>query len=212
MDELAPRERALLEEAASWRLIGLTLERPRAGWAETILAIGGERAVDTEVAALAARAVDEASEASFLAVFGPGGEVSPREVSYRRMGDPGRILAEIAILYETFAFMPDTEEPPDHISVEVGFISFLRLKEAYASMLEHEDEARLVREASEIFIAEHLLYVVAGLESRIGGGYLRDAVDVLAKRLGPIPAEVLASATSAQVGADFDCASGCSFE
>lgn len=212
MAELSTRERALLEDAASWRLIGLAFERPRAGWAETLRAIAKERAVDETIAALAESAAREGSEAEFLATFGPGGIVSPREVSYRFMGDPGRILAELKVMYDTFAYMPVTEESPDHVSVEVGFVGFLRLKEAYALMMGDEEPALVIREASEFFISEHLVYLAAGIAGRLGDGYMADASDELVRRVGPVPAEIASVVEAAREGGDIDdCGSGCAF-
>ncbi len=209
MADLGERERELLEDAASWRLLGLAFERPKTDWIETIRSIAQERSIDQAVVSMIERAVDEGSEASYLAAFGPGGQVSPREVSYRRMGDPGRILAELKIMYDAFAFMPQTEETPDHVSVEVGFVGFLRLKEAYALMMGDEETARIVREASKVFLSEHLAYLVVGLEGRLGDSYLLDASEVLRDRIGQVPADI-AVTVSADVES-FDCASGCSF-
>lgn len=208
MAELAERERTLLEQAASWRLIGLVFERPKQGWAHTMLEISEERAVDESVASLATRAADEGCEADFLDAFGPGGRVSPREVSYRHMGDPGRILAELNVMYDAFSFIPCTEEPPDHVSVEVGFVGFLLLKEAYSLMMGDEETAAIVRDAAALFIREHLAFLVAGLDQTSLDGYMREAVDVLLDRIGPVPSNVGA-------GQDRDvfsgCAGGCSF-
>jgi hypothetical protein len=143
-------------------------------------------------------------------VLGPGGVVSPREVSYRFMGDPGRILAELKVMYDTFAYMPVTEEPPDHVSVEAGFVGFLKLKEAYALMMGDGESAAVVRDAAQFFVAEHFVYLAAGIDGRLGDGWLGDAARILVRRVGPIPSEVFARVTSAQDGADIDCGSGCS--
>lgn len=209
MAELGNRERALLEEAASWRLIGLAFERPRGDWAETIRSVSGERRVDTKVSDLADRAAAEGSEAGFLAAFGPGGAVSPREVSYRHMGDPGRILAELRLMYDAFSYTPRTEEPPDHVSVEVGFVGFLRLKEAYSMMIGDEESAGIIRDAAALFIREHLSFIAAGLKTGALEGYLREAVEVLLERVGPTPEGVPARAAADVFG---DCAGGCAFD
>jgi len=209
MADLGERERALLEDAAAWRVIGLTFERPRGDWAETILAITGARTLDQRVTSLASRAVDEGSEAKFLAAFGPGGAVSPREVSYRFMGDPGRILAELRMMYDTFSYMPRTEEPPDHVSVEAGFVGFLRLKEAYSLMMRDEEVAIIIRDAAALFVREHLAFLTAGLCEGTLDGYLRDGVDALVERVGTLPTGI-----SARTAVDefSDCAGGCSFD
>lgn len=194
MDEPGQGERALLEEAAAWRLIGLTFARPRGDWEETIRLILGERSVDAKVAMLAARAIGEATEAGFLSAFGPGGAVSPREVSYRPDVDPGRVLAELKARHDSFSFRPQTEEPPDHISVEVGFVGFMRLKEACARMMGQAAYAVVIRAAADQFVRDHLVYLAAGLRQRPVHGYLRDAVDILVERLEPMSQEAAMSA------------------
>jgi len=209
MAELGARERELLEDAASWRLIGLAFERPRGDWAETLLEIAKERAVDRDVAALAKRAASEATEAEFLAALGPGGVVSPREISYRFMGDPGRILAELKLMYDTYAFMPVTEEPPDHVSVEAGFVGYLRLKEAYALMTGDGESAAVIRDASHFFVAEHLVYLAAGIDGRLGDGWLADAARELVRRVGPIRDDVVTAITAADRADAYDCSDGC---
>ena len=88
------RVKELLREAAAWRLLGLLFERPRDGWWREVEMLSRE-VVDPEITAAAEAARDGGGEGRYLALLGPGGPVSPREVTYRGMEDPGRIFADI---------------------------------------------------------------------------------------------------------------------
>jgi TorA maturation chaperone TorD len=146
--------RALMAEAAAWRLMGLLLERPRPGWHEELETLAPEVA-DPSVRA-AVDAAREASEGTYLSLLGPGGFVSPREVAYRPTEDPGKILADLAAFYEAFAFDPQTEDSIDHIAVEAGFVAYLRLKEAYALAQGDDEAAATTAEALQHFFDAHL--------------------------------------------------------
>jgi len=122
-----PRLQDTLRQAAEWRLLGLLFERPREGWKREVEALRVEVA-DPEIRIAAELAGQEGTEGIYLALLGPGGAVSPREVTYRGMQDPGHILADIEAFHEAFAFHPDTEEPPDHLAVEAGFSGILGIE------------------------------------------------------------------------------------
>lgn len=159
--------RELLRASLRWRLAGLLLRRPRSGWREEIAALSRE-AGDPALAAAAACA-GKASEGTYLALVGPGGAVSPREVSYRPLEDPGRLLAEIAAFHEAFAYRAGAEDPRDHVAVAADFVGFLTLKEAYARGDGRAGDARTTREARERFISRHLRATVRGMMRRIDG-------------------------------------------
>lgn len=185
-----PRIQELLSEAAAWRLLGLLFERPRQGWLEEVESLGREIR-DPEITAAVDAAREEASEGLYLALLGPGGVVSPREVSYRGMNDPGQILADIRAFSEAFAFQPETEEPPDHLAVEAGFLGYLTLKEAYARARGNDEEAVVAAQAATRFREEHLATVVWSLADRLDKTevrYLSLAARALARRAGPRPA------------------------
>jgi hypothetical protein len=44
--------------------------------------------------------------------------------SYHQTVQLGYLLSELQAYYSAFAFQPLTNEPPDHVSVETGFIAF----------------------------------------------------------------------------------------
>lgn len=186
-----PRVRDLLREAACWRLVGLLLERPHGAWWSQVKDLAGDCA-DADLKA-AAGAAGEATEGRFLAVLGPGGPVSPREAGHRETADPGHLLSEVEAFYRAFAYQPATEEPPDHVSVEAGFLGYLRLKEAYALARGDAEAARVTAEAAARFLERHLSTcaepIARGLEGA-GVGYLSLAGAALLRRAGPRQADV----------------------
>lgn len=181
-----PRARDLLSEAAEWRLIGLLFERPHGGWWSQVAALAEDcQDPDLVAAAAAARA---ASEGTFLAVLGPGGPVSPREVGHRETADPGHVLSDLEAFYGAFAYGPATEEPPDHVSVEAGFVGYLRMKEAYALSSGDAEAARVTAEAAARFVESHLQTCAAPIAEGVAGTgveYLTLAGRALLRRTGP---------------------------
>ena len=182
-----PRLQELLRQAAEWRLLGLLFERPRAGWWEEAEGLCRE-VLDAEITAAATAAREEASEGLYLALLGPGGPVSAREVSYRGMEDPGHLLADIEAFYQAFAFSPETEEAPDHLSVEAGFLGYLCLKAAYAQARGNDEEAEVAARASAKFREAHLSTFAWAVAERLQATdvrYLTLAAKALAHRSGP---------------------------
>lgn len=187
---LEPRAVAdVLAEAAEWRLLGLLLERPRREWREEIAALGRE--VRDEKVRLAADQALEAGEGEYLALLGPGGVVSPREVTYRSFEDPGWILSALTTVYGAFAFAPRVEDPPDHVAVEVGFVGYLLLKEAFARAAGDDDAAAVTAGARAEFVSGHLSPMVGALAERLasaGDSRVALAVRLVADRVPPAPA------------------------
>jgi nitrate reductase assembly molybdenum cofactor insertion protein NarJ len=174
----------LVAEAAEWRLMGLLLERPRAGWHEEVIRLGAE--VRDRALRDAAAPARDAAEGKYLRLLGPGGRVSPREVSYQPFADPGQLLAELAISYEAFAFRPQVGEPIDHIAVEVAFVSYLLLKEAFAMASGDRIAATTSARARRAFIESHLATFAATFVQRLelaAPSYLLSVAQLLAGRL-----------------------------
>ncbi len=187
MDAVEPRVRDLLREATEWRLLGLLFERPREDWWREVTSLCREVS-DPDIRAAADAAKEEADEGLYLALLGPGGAVSPREVAYRGMEDPGHILAEITAFYDAFAFRPATEEPPDHLAVEAGFLGYLCLKQAYALLRGSVDDAEIAAQAAARFRETHLstlAWPVVERMEKAGVRYLSLAAAALARRSGP---------------------------
>lgn len=177
-----------IAEAAAWRLIGALFERPRQGWHAEIAALGAE-ARDATLRAVAATAAD-ATEGDYLSLLGPGGAVSPREVTYQPFADPGHLLAELATTYEAFAFRPRAEDPIDHIAVEASFVAYLLLKEAYAAARGEDAYVTTTAAARAAFIAAHVSVLGAALADRLetaSPSYLLATARLLGARLPARP-------------------------
>lgn len=94
-----------------------------------------------EAEALCSMLTDPQIEAVYHRLLGSGGTVSPYESEYYPAGQEGMrekgvVLGDVAAFYKAFAFEHSKEllEVPDHIAVELGFMSYLKLKETYALM------------------------------------------------------------------------------
>lgn len=183
----AAKQNHLLREAAEWRLTGLLFECPSPQWREQVISLAAE-VEDAELKAAADAAQQEASEGLFHSIFGPGGPAAGREISHRDWAQPGYLLAELASYYEAFAYQPATREAPDHVSVETGFIAYLRLKEAYAVANSDDEGAAITGEAARQFINEHLSMLAEPLARSLehsGVQYLALAGRALLARVGP---------------------------
>jgi hypothetical protein len=181
------RAHALLQQAAEWRLIGLLFECPVGNWRDDITALGHD-VEDPQLRSAVAHALDEASEGLYHSTFGPGGPAPPREVTYVKAIQLGSLLAELAAFYAAFAYQPATRESPDHVSVESGFVGYLRLKEAYAVMRGDDEQAGVTAEASATFVRDHLSACAEPLATTLdasGVVYLAEAARALANRVGP---------------------------
>jgi len=174
----------LIAEAAEWRLMGLLLERPREGWHEEVARLGSEMH-DPQLRA-AAVAAQAATQGDYLHLVGPGGVVSPREVASQPFADPGQLLAELATTYGAFAFRPHVEEPIDHIAVEVAFVGYLLLKEAFATARGDRTAATTTARARRDFMATHLAGFAGTFAQRLeaaGPSYLLPIAGLLAARV-----------------------------
>ena len=79
---------------------------------------------------------------------------------------------------------------PDHVAVEVGFVAYLRLKEAYALTTGDQELAAMTRRAAARFVTEHLSMMAEALATLLAGSgieYLAHASTLLAARVGPKP-------------------------
>lgn len=173
-----------IARAARWRLLGLLLERPRAGWGAEIERLAAE--IEDPPLRAAAAAARDATEGEYHALLGPGAQSSPREASAIGLGDPGWMFSEIARFYEAFGYAPRAEDPPDHVAVEAGFVGFLELKESLAWANGDAEAARTVAAARDAFVAAHLAPLVAHL-GRVADlapdSHVALAVDLLRERV-----------------------------
>ena len=179
----------LLHDAAAWRLIGLLFECPQPGWLDQVTALGRESR-DERLKTAAETAGTEASEGLHHSLFGPGGPVSPREVTYSNGVQLGYLLSELNAYYEAFAYRPTTIEPEDHLSVEAGFMAYLALKQAYALASDDTAGAQVSSDAAALFKADHLGRMVEPIARALevgGPPYLVLAAQALYERVGPAP-------------------------
>ncbi len=179
----------LFEEAAEWRLLGLLFEYPTEAWRRRLEALSPDLPSES-LRGLAAAALAQASSGLHVALFGPGGAVRAREVSYRSGVQPGYLMAELAAYYEAFGYQPALDEPGDHMAVTLGFVSYLKLKQAYALAAGATEHARIAEEAAADFLHDHLgAYagpVAAALEDS-GPAYLAQAARIIHSRAGDPP-------------------------
>jgi nitrate reductase assembly molybdenum cofactor insertion protein NarJ len=217
----ADQER-LLHEASEWRLLGLLFEYPGERWHERVAALGTD-VREARLQAAAHAAAREASPGLHQSLFGPGGPVSLREATYSSGIQLGYLLSELGAHYEAFAYRPATTEPADHLSVEVGFLAYLKMKQAYALAAADDEHAALTEEVAERFRCEHLAVMAERIATPLeaaGPPYLALAAAVLRERVGP-PASrppILAVANLCDDDAEGEmrcggdaaaCASGC---
>lgn len=177
----------LLNEAAEWRLLSLLFDCPQGDWFRQVTVLG-EQIADERLSKAARAAQKEASEGLFHSIFGPGGPAPGREVSYRGWVEPGQLLSEISAYYDAFGFKMTTNEVPDHVAVETGFVGYLRLKELYARECGDDENAGITADSANSFIENHLAKYSEKLNSLLAGSgieYLELAADGLFKRVGP---------------------------
>ena len=181
---LTPQELQLAREAAEWRMISLLFECPSDAWRAQVEALAHELE-DPELKSAARDALREASEGLFHHTFGPGGPAPAREASYYQSVELGYMMSEIQAYYTAFGFAPVTAEPVDHVSVETAFVSYLRLKEAYALACENIERATTTAESAACFIEDHVARIaapLAGYLANSGISYLAQAGAALARR------------------------------
>jgi nitrate reductase assembly molybdenum cofactor insertion protein NarJ len=176
----------LLVQAAEWRAIELLLSRPIRDWAEQLKAIATEVRDDAlRDAASAAATSADASVSLYDSTFGPGGPAAPREISYRPGLDAGAFLAQLNAIYKAFGYRPSHDEPPDHVAVQAGFVSYLHLKRLFALNRGNEEQLTVSAEAVQMFTRDHLSIYATQLANSLqhsGIEYLASAAKALAQR------------------------------
>ncbi len=151
-----------LRRAARLRLLALSFECPHEGWQEQLSSVA-EEIGEADLQQLAEQAREEASPQLYHTTFGPGGPVAPREVSYVDTILPGQLMADLRAFYDAFAYRPHIGEPPDHIAVELGFLSYLQLKTAYAVSRGDQQQADVSAEAARRFVESHISNLIGPL-------------------------------------------------
>ena len=189
--------KTLIMQAAEWRLIQMLFQCPSPEWKQQLSTLQREVS-DAELReaaslAIAALSNQDAAEGAFHSVFGPGGPAPAREASYQGTLALGNLMSELGVYYDAFGYAPEGPEPPDHVSVEAGFLGFLRLKQAFAQVNGESEHEAVAREAAKQFLSEHLAYVAEPLSAaldQLGERYLELAGRALAHRVGPRPKQI----------------------
>ncbi|GAB4349848.1 MAG: hypothetical protein Kow0099_33080 [Candidatus Abyssubacteria bacterium] len=128
------------------------------------------------------------TRAEYHSLLGSCGSVSPYESTYQAdqgVRDKGAVLGDVAGFYQAFGFESSREllEAPDHISVELAFLSYLKLKAAYALMNGNTRAYHICCEAEERFTNEHLLRWLPEFITQVGAQatdpFYRDAARVV---------------------------------
>lgn len=180
---------SLLRNAAAWRLLGRLFECPDEPWRLEIASLARELPSDDLRAVV--ESIDAAATAGqYYSVFGPGGPAPPREASYHDSLELGSLMSELAGYYAAFAYVPHSTETPDHVAIEVGFVAYLKLKEAYARVQGDDQHADIAASAAAQFMSDHLSRIAAPLATLLADSHLRylaKASRLLAERVGPRP-------------------------
>jgi nitrate reductase assembly molybdenum cofactor insertion protein NarJ len=182
----------LLREAAEWRLLSLLFEYPAGSWREQVSALLPNLS-DHRFRETAEHALNDAEEGLYHTVFGPAGPVPPREAAYLQGVQLGYLMSDLEARYAAFGYQPQTAEAADHISVEAGFIAWLKLKQAYALESNDEEHATITAEAARSFIDDHLSNIAEPLAQRlepVAPPYLVLASHLLHERVGSPPQAV----------------------
>lgn len=185
--DLSPEVHDLLGQAAEWRLLGLLFECPSPRWREQLGELAPEVG-DAQLRRTAEAFRTQADEGTFHSTFGPGGPAPPREATYRDTLQLGYLMSELNAFYQAFGYEPSAAEAADHISVEAGFVGYLKLKQAFALTSDDADAARVARDAEREFIAEHLASIAEPMGASLSASgipYLAEAGLAIAKRCGP---------------------------
>ena len=151
---------ALLAAAARDRLLMLLLEPPSKSRPAELLALMPSLPDDVAdtVAHLAATPTDDV-EADYHRVLGPTGAVPfcESDLSGNAFAK-GNLITDVSGFYKAFRYPENVElkDSPDHIANELGYVSYLAIKEAYAEFMGLGESAVVSREAREAFGRDHL--------------------------------------------------------
>ncbi len=160
-----------LSTAAGWRYASLLFQSPTPEAHSDLRALVAELPEEFRPSAqeLSAIPLDE-WKTEYHRTLGPGGcPVCESSYDDNALAGRGPLLAEIAGFYQAFAYRPDSEtrETPDHLSVELGFLSYLALKIAFAISEERPEQGQIAEEAYWHFLEVHPLFWLGRVGERI---------------------------------------------
>lgn len=179
----------LLAEAAEWRLLGLLFEYPSDAWRAQVTALLPDLR-DEALRLLGEAALEFNSPGLHIALFGPAGSVPVREVKWQGGVQYGYLMAELNAYYGAFGYRPAAEEVADHLAIQLGFVSYLRVKQALAMAEGEMEHAEVAGEAAARFVQDHLAVsaepVLQALEN-FAPDYLVEAGRRIRNQAGPSP-------------------------
>lgn len=133
-----------------------------AGQPETVIAL-------RDLSNVLAETDDASLEGEYSRIFGHtvAGDCTPYEGEYGQASifQKSGVLADLSTFYGAFgmSLSPDLRDRLDHVSVEMEFMHFLTLKEAYAEANgDGEHNAQLCRDAQQSFLVNHLADWIMG--------------------------------------------------
>ena len=185
--QLTPEVQQLLREAAEWRVLELLFQCPSPEWRDRITEMRSE-VNDADLVLAIDIALEIATEGAFHSIMGPGGPAPAREASYIDTMQLGYLMSGLSALYDAFGFHPETFEIADHVSVQAGFMGFMRLKQAFAEASREDEQAAVVRDAAADFLRGHLSHTAEPMRAALeacGYDYLVIAAKALLSRTGP---------------------------
>ncbi|MGH9602849.1 MAG: TorD/DmsD family molecular chaperone [Terriglobales bacterium] len=149
-----------LERATSYRFFSLYFRLPTEEVSAELAALAAEVSSELrELAKMRQQLTLEECAQEFHRVLGAGG-IPACASSYddNALAGRGPMLADISGFYQAFAYRPEPPpaEVPDHLAVELDFLSYLAVKVAFALHEGCQDEAEIARRACEQFLTEHL--------------------------------------------------------
>ncbi|MFQ5829857.1 MAG: molecular chaperone [Candidatus Methylomirabilia bacterium] len=130
----------------------------------------------------------EPGEGEYIRLFSVGLTATPYESEY----DPlvatrkGHRLADLLGFYEAFGFRlaDGLGEFPDHVAVELEFMSLLLLKAAHAAVESHGEGREISEQAAVTFLADHLGAWGEAFADRVEAATESDAYRFAARLLG----------------------------
>jgi TorA maturation chaperone TorD len=164
MDTVTPD---LLRRAAKYRALALLFAPPEESFGVELRALakdlaqtdGDDRALGEALTPLAEDAGEPLARLYHCAM-GPTGAVRDCESDYEvnPLGGKGPMLADVAGFYLAFKFEDRGLEgtSPDHVSNELGFLSWMAFRSAFARHEGDLERAAICDDASEKFASEHL--------------------------------------------------------
>jgi hypothetical protein len=126
----------------------------------------------------------------------------------------GQFFSQLNALYEGFAYQPELKEPGDHLAVELGFVSYLCLKQLYAQSIGETEQSQIAAEVLVRFVQTHVCLIAAPVIYALQNGpvpYLALTAKVLQLHLEKyavkfVPMPVPTALTNDEQCGNFDCA------